>query len=364
MDESQKFKLEVLLEELESYRGRHTELISVLIPAGASLIQPQKQLEDEKGTATNIKSTSTRKKVLDALDKAVRTLKDMKKAPENGLAIYSGNVTGVDGRESLKVWAIEPPKKLNVKTYRCDQTFLLGPLKEMLETDAVYGLVIIERNEATIGLLDGRNIKLLKHMTSGIQGKHKTGGQSAQRFERIRESETKLFFKKIAEHMKVFFWDNKKLKGILVGGPFPTREKFLKEGQLVTQLKNKVIAAKNTGGDGMDGLQELVSRCQDVLEEQERTKQKIILDLFMEKLGKDPNKVSYGMAEVEDRLRKGAVDKLILSKTLPIEKIKSLERLAKAASTEVHLVTNETPEGVQFDNLGSVGALLRFEVYE
>jgi len=364
MNEAQKYELEATLEELEGYRGRHTELITVLIPAGATLTQTTKQLEDEKGTATNIKSSGTRKNVINALERAIRKLKEIKRTPTNGLAVYSGNVTLADGKESLEVWAIEPPKKLKIKIYRCDQTFVLDPLKEMLETDEVYGLLIIERNEATIGMLDGKHIKQLQNMTSGIPGKTKCGGQSAQRFARIRESAAKEFFKRVAEAMKTHFWDNKKLKGILVGGPIPTKDEFLVQGQLVTQLKNKVIAVKDIGGTGMHGLQELVERCEDVLAEQEITKQRVVLDLFFEKLAKEPNKVSYGEAEVEDRLNRGAVDKLIISKSLSREKVKLLEKSAKASSTEIHIVTNETAEGVQFDNLGGVGGILRFEIHD
>jgi len=364
MNEAQKYELEALIEELEGYRGRHTELITVLVPAGATLTQTTKQLEDEKGTATNIKSTGTRKNVINALERAIRKLKEIGKTPENGLAVYSGNVSSVEGKEDLQVWAIEPPKKLKVKIYRCDQTFVLDPLKEMLETEDVYGLLVIERNEATIGILDGKHIKILQHLTSGIPGKTRAGGQSSQRFHRIRESMAKEFFKRVAEYMKDAFFDNKKLKGILIGGPIPTKEEFLEQGQLVTALKDKVVAVKDLGGTEMHGLQELVELSQDVLAEQEITKQRQILDLFFEKLARDPNKVSYGMAEVEDRLNKGAVDKLIISKTLPREKVKFLENLANASSSEIHIVTNETSEGVQFDNLGGVGATLRFEVHD
>jgi peptide chain release factor subunit 1 len=364
MDEAQKFELESLIEELEGYRGRHTELITVLIPAGATLTQTTKQLEDEKGTATNIKSTATRKNVINALERAVRKLKEIGRTPKNGLAVYSGNVTMADGKESLEVWAIEPPKKLKIKIYRCDQTFVLEPLKEMLETDEVYGLVIIERNEASIGVLDGKHIKLLQNMTSGIPGKTKCGGQSAQRFARIRESAAKEFFKRVAESIKKHFWGNKKLKGVLVGGPIPTKDEFLDQGQLVTALKEKVIAVKDLGGTGMHGLQELVQLCEEVLVEQEITKQKVILDEFFESLAKNPNKVAYGEAEVEDRLGRGAVEKLIISKSMPREKIKLLEKLAKASSAEIHIVTKETAQGVQFDNLGGVGGLLRFEIHE
>ncbi|MCK4996772.1 peptide chain release factor aRF-1 [Candidatus Pacearchaeota archaeon] len=364
MNEAQKFELESLIEELEGYRGRHTEFITVLVPAGATLTQTTKQLEDEKGTATNIKSTSTRKNVINALDRAARKLKEIARTPENGLAVFAGNVTFPDGKESLEVWAIEPPKKLKVKIYRCDQTFVLDPLKEMLETDECYGLMIIERNEATIGMLDGKHIKILHHMTSGIPGKTKCGGQSAQRFARIRESAAKEFFKRIAERMKDLFFGNKKLKGILIGGPIPTKDRFLDQAQLVTELKNKVIAVKDLGGTGMHGLHELVELCADTLAEQEFTKQRVILDLFFEKLATDPNKVAYGEAEVEDRLNRGAVEKLIISKSLARDKVKLLEKMAKESSAEIYIVTNETAEGVQFDNLGGVGGLLRFEIHD
>ena len=364
MDEAQKFELETLVEELEGYRGRHTELITVMVPAGATLTQTTKQLEDEKGTATNIKSTGTRKNVINALERAIRKLKEIERTPPNGLAVFSGNVSTSEGKENLQVWAIEPPKKLKIKIYRCDQTFVTEPLKDMLETDEVYGLLIIERNEASIGLLDGQHIKLLQNLTSGIPGKTRAGGQSAQRFARIRESAAKEFFKRVAEHMKKYFWDNKKLKGILVGGPIPTKDEFLDQGQLVTALKDKVIAVKDIGGTGMHGLQELVQACDEVLAEQEITKQKVILDEFFEKLAKEPNKVSYGEAEVEDRLTRGAVEKLIISKSLPIEKVKLLKKLADASSTEIHIVTKETAQGVQFDNLGGMGGLLRFEIHD
>jgi len=88
MNEAEKYELEVMIEELESYRGRHTELITVLVPAGATLTQTTKQLEDEKGTATNIKSSGTRKNVINALERAVRKLKEIGRTPPNGLRLF------------------------------------------------------------------------------------------------------------------------------------------------------------------------------------------------------------------------------------------------------------------------------------
>jgi peptide chain release factor subunit 1 len=361
MDEAEKYEFEETVKELEGYRGRHTELISVLIPAEYNINNVVRQIDTEKGTAENIKSKNTRKAVLDSLERIVRQLKLIgNNLPKNGLALYAGNVSPVEGQEDVRIWAIEPPKPMKVKIYRCDQTFVVEPLREMLETDEVYGLLLIERKEATIGILEGKSIKLLQTMTSGIPSKVRAGGQSAMRYHHLAEDAAKEFFRKVAEEMKKQFFENKKLKGILIGGPIPTKEEFLETGNLTTQLKDKVIAVKDIGDTEMHGLKMLVQACEDVLAEQEVTKQKQILDEFFMTLGKMPEKVAYGEAEVEERLNQGAVGKLLLSKTLPREKIQHFEKLAKQTGVEIHIVSNESHEGVQFFNIGGIGGILRF----
>jgi peptide chain release factor subunit 1 len=364
MNEAQKYELEETLEELESYRGRHTELITVYVPAGFNINQAAKQIDDEKGTATNIKSTSTRKNVIQALDKISRQLKLIGRTPENGVVLFSGNVSDTDGGQDFKLWTIEPPKPLKIRLYRCDQTFVLDALKEMLETEEVYGLLLIERKEATIGLLEGKSISVLQTMTSGIPSKVRAGGQSSQRFHRITEGLAKDFFRRVSENMKGHFFDRKKLKGLLIGGPIPTKDEFLESGNLVTALKDKVISVKDIGDTGLPGLKDLVETSKDVLAEQEITKQKEILDEFFTTLAKEPNKVAYGEVETEIRLKEGAVDKLIISKEFERAKIKKFEKLARETSSNTFIVTKETTEGVQFDNLGGVGAVLRFAILE
>lgn len=364
MDEAQKYELEETLKELETYRGRHTELITVLIPAGFNIFNVVKQIEDEKGTASNIKSNSTRKNVTDALEKISRQLKSLGQTPPNGLALYAGNVSQVEGKDDFRTWTLEPPKPLKIRMYRCDQTFVLDPLKEMVITDEVYGLIIIERKEASIGILEGKSVRLIENMTSGVPSKVRAGGQSAQRYHRITEGLAKEFFRRVASVVKDTFFDMKNLKGILVGGPIPTKEEFLETGDLVTALKSKVIAIRDIGDTGIAGLRALVQSCDDILQEQEVTKQRKILDDFFSTLGKTPEKVAYGEAEVEQRLNEGAVGILILSKSLSREKIHKFEGLAQQTSVEVHLVSNETAEGVQFDNLGSVGGILRYAIHQ
>ena len=54
MEEKEKLQLEELLEELESYRGRHTELITVFIPSGATPTKEEKKIEEKKESTFSI----------------------------------------------------------------------------------------------------------------------------------------------------------------------------------------------------------------------------------------------------------------------------------------------------------------------
>ena len=357
-----KFELEELLEELEKYKGKHTELITVYIPEGYDVNSVQRQLEAEKSTAKNIKSTATRKNVADALDKIVRHLKTLKKTPKNGLALFCGNVTQVEGQNDLQLWDVEPNMPLKSRLYRCDKEFVLEPLKTMLEVSEVFGLLVMDRKEATIGLLEGKRIELLQNMTSGIPSKVRAGGQSSQRFHRITEGLTRDFYKRIAEEMKKIFFEMPKLKGILIGGPIPTKDEFVDNEYLVTKLREKVLGRIDIGGSDESGLRELVDKSQDILADQEIIHEKKILEKFFETLGENPDLARYKEKELRKALEFGAVDVLILSKDIDKKLSKELKKLAENIGSSIEIVSTETSEGEQFKNLSGIGGILRFKI--
>lgn len=357
-----KQELKEIVEKLDSHRGRQTELITVYIPAGYDVTSVQKQLEGEKATAKNIKSTATRKNVIDALDKLVRELKGFKKTPENGLALFSGNVSKNEGQQDLNLWTIIPPKPLNSRLYRCDKEFVLEPLEEMLEVDELFGLLVMDRKEATIGLLEGKRVETLHNMTSGVPSKVRAGGQSSQRFHRITEGLTKEFYKRVAKEMKKEFFKMDKLKGIIVGGPIPTKDEFLEGGYLPTKLQEKVIGKIDIGDTSESGLQELMEKSQDLLASHERTLEKKDIQKFLQSLGEEPEKTSLGEKEVRRAIKMGAVEILYLSADIEKSLAKELTKDAENIGSEVKVISTEISEGEQFLNMGGIGAILRFQI--
>jgi len=362
MTEIDKTELKEILEQLEKIRGRHTELITVYVPEGYDINSVQRQLEAEKSTAKNIKSTATRKNVIDALEKIIRHLKTLKKTPGNGLALFSGNVSRVEGHQDLKLWDIEPPTPLKNRLYRCDKEFVLGPLKEILEVSEVFGLLVMDRKEATIGLLEGKRIEVLQKMTSGVPSKVRAGGQSSQRFHRITEGLTKEFYKRIAAEIKKIFFDMPKLKGIIVGGPIPTKDEFLEGEYLVTKLRERVIGKIDIGDSSESGLKELVGKSHDILEDQERIQEKKDVERLFGSLGKSPDITPLGEENNRVALKAGAVAILFLSGALPKLKIKEFTQMAQNIGSEVKIISTDTPEGEQFYNLSGIGSILRFRV--
>ncbi len=357
-----KAELEEFIESMKNHKGRATELISVYIPSGYDVNAVQRQLEAEKSTAKNIKSTSTRKNVSDSLDKIVRVLKEYKVTPPKGMAVFAGNVSQVEGQSDIQSWEIEPPEEVRVRLYRCDKEFVLEPLESMTEVSEIYGLLVMDRKEATIGQLVGKRIETLQKMTSGVPSKVRAGGQSSQRFHRITEGLTKEFYKRISDEMKKIFYEEPKLKGILIGGPIPTKNEFVDDEYLPTRLREKIIGMKDQGDTSESGLQELVNLSQDILSSQEIIYEKKLLEKFFNSLGKDSKMTPYKIDDVKKALQFGAVDTLIISKEFDKLQANELKRIAEQMGTKIEIVSSETDEGKQFLSLGGVGAIQRFGI--
>lgn len=363
LTESQKFQLKKFIKELENYRGRHTELVSVYIPQDYDMNKIINHLAQEQGTAANIKSASTRKNVTDALERMIQHLKLFKRTPPNGLAVFSGNVAQREGQQDFKVWSIEPPVPLRTRIYRCDKAFVLDILAEMLEAKEVYGLVVMDRRDANIALLKGKTIIPIVKTHSEVPGKFKAGGQSAARFSRLIEGAAKDHYKKVADYMKDAFLHLDGLKGIIVGGPGPTKYDLVEGDFITNDVKKKIIAIKDLSYTGEFGLEELLEKSHDVLAQEDVMEEKKIIGKFLEILATRQNMAAYGEADVMNKLKMGIVDILLLSEDLGDEKIEEFDNAAKPFGTNVRIISTQTREGAQLRDLGKVAAILRYEVH-
>lgn len=391
-----KRKLKQLVEKLDSIRGRGTELITVYCPYDYDLTEIVNQLREEEAEAGNIKSKTTRKNVQSALSKMVDHLKEFKRTPDNGVAVFCGNVSQKEGKTDIKLWDIEPFEPVEVKLYRCGKEFKLGPLKEMLQEGEEYGMIVMDTSEADLGVLKGKKVVPKQHISSLVPGKSKPGGQSAARFERVREGLLDDYLKNVAETAKQVF-DLDELKGVILGGPGPLKEKFAEGGYLPSSFKDNIISINSTSYTGEQGFEELLKRSKEELRETELEEEKELLQEVFNRLRED-GKIAYGVDQVLRSLDLGAAEKVIISEDLDKQKVDIscecgyegeeisgeddltcpecgesvesdgedlfdvLKKRAENIGAETEFVSTDTSEGEQLYRMGGVAAFLRFRI--
>mgnify|MGYP000045648501 CR=1 FL=1 len=406
------FRLKKILDALASKEGRGTELISLYVPPGRQISEIIAMLKDEWGTASNIKSATTRKNVQDAIVRVIQRLKLFKEVPENGLVIFCGAIPrGAPGSEKMETYVIIPPEPINIYLYRCDSKFHIEHLRDLIKEKETYGVILIDSSEATFATIKGRRLEIVKEITSGIPGKHRAGGQSARRFERIREAQVQDFFKRAASYANEIFLPIEDLKGIIIGGPGPTKYDFEDGAYMDYRLREKVIAVVDTAYTGEQGVKEVLEKAPEIMKSVRYVEERQIVQRFLYEVGHDTGLATYGEKEVRRALELGIIDTLLLSEALettrltivcsscgytyhetmrssevlgftqslvgkPCPKcnapslevseerdlIDELAEIAEAAGSRVEIISPETEEGqMLLKSFGGIAAILRYK---
>jgi len=316
LSDRQKYDFRRSLEEIKNLKGRGTELISVYVPPTKQISDVAAYLREEFSQSSNIKSASTRKNVQGAISSILARLKYFKAAPANGIIFFVGEISTTGDQTRMVQYVLEPPDPITTFLYRCDSDFYLEPLEGMLEDKKVYGLVVIDRSEATVGILRGKAIHVIRNLDSLVPSKHRMGGQSAQRFERLIEISANEYYKKVSDIMTESFLDLEGLQGILVGGPGPSKEFFIKEGYLHHELAKKVVDTFDIGYTDEYGLKELVEKAKDKLYDLDLMREKRLFQQFLNELRKSDGLSVYGEDQIRNAITIGAVDVLLVSEGL------------------------------------------------
>ena len=406
------YKIRKTLQEISKFSGRGTELITVYIPKGKQLHEVITNLREEQGTADNIKSDVTRTHVVDSLSKVTQRLKLYKKTPERGLVIFCGALPreegGPLGSEVVKIFEIDPPKDLKTFLYRCDDHFHVDILKDMLKDDNLIGFLAIDAKDAGWGILYGDKIQVLKETSSGVAGKHRQGGQSAKRFQKLREMELTYYFNRIAQITREYFIDIYPIKGLIISGPGPTKEEFVNDNYLEYRLQDMVISTIDASYAGAEGIREAFTKSMDILSNFRLVEEKQIVEKLFRQINTNSGLGVYGLNEILNYLKNNVVDTIIVTDSIDLYRIESkcskcknirediVERtkviqtktelkntpcssckslgvivleqdivdyislLGAKTGTNVEVISGVAEHGIMVSNIGKIGAILRY----
>jgi peptide chain release factor subunit 1 len=413
-DSVKKYKITKMLNDLSKISGHGTELVTVYIPPRRPIYDVIAQLRNESGTASNIKSDLTKTHVQDALSKTMEQLKLYKETPENGLVIFCGAIStgkGI-GTEKIEIYTIIPPKPVQISLYRCDDHFWIDHIKEMLKDDKVIGIISIDTQETGLGILTGERWQAVETLTSGVAGKHRQGGQSARRFERLRDNELNEYYHRVADYAQKIFIDEYPVKGLVIGGPGPTKDTFIREEYLDYRLQNNIISILDTSYTGDEGIREIIDKVneQGIMSEFRSMEEKKLVKKFMSEVYSGKGLGIYGINDVVDKLKSGITDLLIVTDDINLIRLEFicnkcnntfdkivdhehlvetkqnlnsnpcsvcssmdyqvkekdiidyLEELSALSGTRLEIISSKTEEGAAIQSLGKIGALLRFKL--
>ncbi len=409
------FKLRKTLNSLANKEGSHTELITVYVPPGKQISDALNLLRNEYGTASNIKSNVTRKNVLDAIVKAQQKLKLFKDPGEKGIVVFTGALLpegAAPGTERMEAYVIVPPEPIKIFLYRCDSRFHTEHLQEMLREKETYGILLVDASNATIATLQGKRLQIVREMHSGVAGKTRAGGQSARRYERLRDMQLNEYFTRVGQHANEILLPIDTLKGLIIGGPGPTKYDFEKGDYLNYQLKNKILDTVDTAYVEEQGVKEVVEKAPEIMRKVRYIEEKEIMQKFLYEVGHDTGLITYGEGEVRRLLQNGAVRTVLMSEELDLVRVSikcgacgfeeqhtmkgkdiadfekgltgkpcasckapsftvvdkkdvvdDLGELAELSNTEVEVISAETEEGQMLKNaFGGIAAILRFKM--
>ncbi|SEK88656.1 peptide chain release factor aRF-1 [Haloferax larsenii] len=317
-EDRRKYEFKKVIEDLKEFEGSGTQLVTIYIPEDKQISDVVEHVITEHSEASNIKSKQTRTNVQDALT----SIKDRLRyygnfPPDNGIVMFSGAVDSGGGQTNMVTKVLEsPPEPIQSFRYHCDSNFLTGPLEDMLMDKGLFGLVVLDRREANVGWLKGKRVEPVKSASSLVPGKQRKGGQSAQRFARLRLEAIDNFYQEVAGMANDLFVPQRHdMDGILVGGPSPTKDEFLDGDYLHHELQDLVVGKFDVAYTDESGLYDIVDAGQDVLADQEVIKDKKQMEEFFEKLHRG-NESTYGFEPTRKNLVMGSVDRLLISEDL------------------------------------------------
>jgi peptide chain release factor subunit 1 len=234
--------------------------------------------------------------------------------------------------------------------------------------------VLLSSQYAKISSISLGKIEKKINITSDIINKHKKGGWSQARFNRIRKGAIKAFLSEVSEALKKIADKN-----IIISGPGTTKIRFIEI--LPKELKKRIVDVIDIS---IEDEQQLLKESFQLISDREQKQSYEAVSQLKQEILKDGLAV-YGLVETLDAVKNGQVDLLIIekdykkqgwicehcqvvkegknktcpycnNKTSEVDIVEEILEFAERTNTNIEFTDNE-----EIANLGHVGAILRFK---
>lgn len=268
-------------------------MLSLYIPSDKSREDIYSRLQSEVAEAQNIKSDTTRDRVINALQYAQNELANVDEIPDSGMVIFTGEANG--GEITVRKTIVDDEIQIDSFRYICDTEFHTEHIA--LLGDPLAVVVAFELGTAIIGTVTEHAIQYVDTVTQTIPPKHKKGGQSAQRFSRRRDESVKEFQSVVGDRLSDFSG----VDTLLIGGPDISIDNFRSSGSIPHWFDTIHTVSAQISGE--ESLSRIVEQLDDRIGVTDSKS-----EYFFEQLRS--NKAVYGSDAVAKALQYNAVETL------------------------------------------------------
>lgn len=131
----------------------------------------------------------------------------------------------------------------------------------LLEDDEKFGFIVVDGGGALFATLQGNTRTILQKITVELPKKHGRGGQSANRFARLREEKRHNYVRKVAELAISNFITNDRpnVKGIVMAGSADFKTVIQQSDFFDKRLVEVLVATFDVSYGGENGLSQAIT---------------------------------------------------------------------------------------------------------
>ena len=170
--------------------------------------------------------------------------------------------------------------------------------------------------------LQGSNKTILHKFSVDLPKKHSKGGQSAQRFGRIRLEKRHAYLKKCAElSIKQFITDNKcNVKGLVLAGSAEFKDDLFSSDLFDQRLLKNVIKKISVSYGMESGFNEAIEQSAECLSNVKLIHEKKVIQKYMEEIALDTGKYCFMINDTIKALDMSSIETLIIWENLEINR--------------------------------------------
>lgn len=254
-----------------------------------------------------------------------------------------------------------------------DSSPYIRPLTELYDEWSDYTLVLLSTNHAKIFSISCGEVSEENEVTADIISKHKKGGWSQPRFQRLREESIHSFFTEIINELEGTKWP------IIIAGPGQAKKEF--QDMLPQNLASNVVTVLDVD---FDDQHELIKESEEIIAERNEEQLLELIEQIEKEILKEGLAV-YGVKDTLEAVKRGQVEVLLVdtnfrakgwicehcqvvekgnsttcpycgNRTSEVDVVEEIIEFAERTGARLDFTENE-----EMKNLGHIAALLRYK---